>query len=105
MEFSCRTQGSQSSFQIVREKGLVPDTIGMGSGVFRMLHCPASGQGQGPAGPGVGSGLCLPSHGKASLEVSWWKEQVPAHWEAGLDLGPVVGRAVLAVCPEGGVRS
>ena len=70
-----------------------------------MLHCPASGRGQGPAGPGVGSGLCLTSGGKAGLEVSWWREQVPAHREAGLDLGPVVGRAVLAVCPEGGVHS
>ena len=94
MEFSCRAQGSQSSFHIVRGKGPVPDTIGMGSGVSLMLHCPASGQGQGPAGPGVGSGLCLPSGGKAGLEVSWWEEQVPADWEVGLGLGPQVGRAV-----------
>ena len=93
MEPSCRAQGSQSSFQTVRGKEPVPDTIGMGSGVSRLLHHPAGGQGQGPAGPGVGSGLCLPS-GKAGLEASWWEEQAPAHWEAGLGLGPLVDRAV-----------
>ena len=48
---------------------------GMGSGVSRSLHCPASGQGLGPAGSRVASGL----HCRIVLIVflllvsaSWW---------------------------------